>query len=143
MNMTATGWIMLTIVAYLGVMVGVGVYWSKKNNDASDFYLGGRKLGPFVTAMSAEASDMSGWLLMGIPGLAYISGIADPLWTVIGLGIGTYINWLIVAKRIRTYTHEVNAITLPDFFSRRYHDDKNILMCIAALVIIKIGRAHV
>lgn len=87
--MTATGWIMLTIVAYLGVMVGVGVYWSKKNNDASDFYLGGRKLGPFVTAMSAEASDMSGWLLMGIPGLAYISGIADPLWTVIGLGIGT------------------------------------------------------
>lgn len=136
MNMTATGWIMLTIVAYLGVMVGVGVYWSKKNNDASDFYLGGRKLGPFVTAMSAEASDMSGWLLMGIPGLAYISGIADPLWTVIGLGIGTYINWLIVAKRIRTYTHEVNAITLPDFFSRRYHDDKNILMCIAALVII-------
>lgn len=134
--MTATGWIMLTIVAYLGVMVGVGVYWSKKNNDASDFYLGGRKLGPFVTAMSAEASDMSGWLLMGIPGLAYLSGIADPLWTVIGLGIGTYINWLIVAKRIRTYTHEVNAITLPDFFSRRYHDDKNILMCIAALVII-------
>lgn len=127
---------MLTIIAYLAIMVGVGVYWSKKNNDASDFYLGGRKLGPFVTAMSAEASDMSGWLLMGIPGLAYLSGIADPLWTVIGLGIGTYINWLIVAKRIRTYTHEVNAITLPDFFSRRYHDDKNILMCIAALVII-------
>lgn len=134
--MTATGLIMLTIIAYLAVMVGVGVYWSKKNNDASDFYLGGRKLGPFVTAMSAEASDMSGWLLMGIPGLAYLSGIADPLWTVIGLGIGTYINWLIVAKRIRTYTHHVNAITLPDFFSRRYHDDKNILMCIAALVII-------
>lgn len=79
---------------------------------------------------------MSGWLLMGIPGLAYLSGIADPLWTVIGLGIGTYINWLIVAKRIRTYTHHVSAITLPDFFSRRYHDDKNILMCIAALVII-------
>lgn len=134
--MTATGWIMLTIVAYLAVMVGVGVYWSKKNNDASDFYLGGRKLGPFVTAMSAEASDMSGWLLMGVPGLAYLTGIADPLWTVIGLGVGTYINWLIVAKRIRTYTHEVNAITLPDFFSRRYHDDKNVLMCIAALVII-------
>ena len=134
--MTATGWIMLTIVVYLAGMVGIGVYWSKKNNDASDFYLGGRKLGPFVTAMSAEASDMSGWLLMGIPGLAYLSGIADPLWTVIGLGIGTYVNWLIVAKRIRTYTHEVSAITLPDFFSRRYHDDKNILMCIAALVII-------
>lgn len=128
--------IMLTIIVYLGGMVGIGVYWSKKNENVGDFYLGGRKLGPFVTAMSAEASDMSGWLLMGLPGLAYIAGIAEPVWTAIGLGIGTYINWLMVAKRIRTYTHEVNAITLPDFFSLRYRDDKNILMGIAALFII-------
>lgn len=128
--------IMLTIIVYLGGMVGIGVYWSKKNENVGDFYLGGRKLGPFVTAMSAEASDMSGWLLMGLPGLAYIAGIAEPVWTAIGLGIGTYINWLMVAKRIRTYTHEVNAITLPDFFSLRYRDDKNVLMGIAALFII-------
>lgn len=128
--------IMLTIIVYLGGMVGIGVYWSKKNENVGDFYLGGRKLGPFVTAMSAEASDMSGWLLMGLPGVAYIAGIAEPVWTAIGLGIGTYINWLMVAKRIRTYTHEVNAITLPDFFSLRYRDDKNVLMGIAALFII-------
>ena len=126
--------IMLTIIVYLGGMVGIGVYWSKKNENVGDFYLGGRKLGPFVTAMSAEASDMSGWLLMGLPGLAYIAGIAEPVWTAIGLGIGTYINWLMVAKRIRMYTHEVDAITLPDFFSLRYRDDKNVLMGIAALL---------
>ena len=128
--------IMLTIIVYLGGMVGIGVYCSKKNENVGDFYLGGRKLGPFVTAMSAEASDMSGWLLMGLPGLAYIAGIAEPVWTAIGLGIGTYINWLMVAKRIRMYTHEVDAITLPDFFSLRYRDDKNVLMGIAALFII-------
>lgn len=128
--------IMLTIIVYLGGMVGIGVYCSKKNENVGDFYLGGRKLGPFVTAMSAEASDMSGWLLMGLPGLAYIAGIAEPVWTAIGLGIGTYINWLVVAKRIRIYTHQVDAITLPDFFSLRYKDEKNVLMGIAALFII-------
>ncbi|MDD4844812.1 MAG: sodium/proline symporter PutP [Anaerotignum sp.] len=129
--------IMLAIAVYLAVMVAIGIYWSKKNENVGDFYLGGRKLGPFVTAMSAEASDMSSWLLMGLPGVAYLSGIADPAWTAIGLGIGTYINWLIVAKRIRIYTHEAqNSITLPDFFSRRYNDNKNILMGIAAVVII-------
>ncbi len=128
--------IMLTIIVYLGGMVCIGIYCSKRNENVGDFYLGGRKLGPFVTAMSAEASDMSGWLLMGLPGLAYIAGIAEPVWTAIGLGIGTYINWLIVAKRIRTYTHELDAITLPDFFSLRYRDDKNILMGIAAVFII-------
>lgn len=128
--------IMITILVYLGAMLGIGVYCSKKTENVGDFYLGGRKLGPFVTAMSAEASDMSSWLLMGLPGLAYISGIAEPAWTAIGLAIGTYINWLIVAKRIRTYTHELNAITLPDFFSLRYRDDKNMLMGIAALFII-------
>lgn len=129
--------IMIAITVYLMAMVAIGIYWSKKNENVGDFYLGGRKLGPFVTAMSAEASDMSSWLLMGLPGVAYLSGIADPAWTAIGLAIGTYINWLVVAKRIRIYTHEANnSITLPDFFSRRYRDDKNILMCIAAVVII-------
>ena len=90
--------IMAAIILYLAVMLGVGVICSKKNNNVDDFYLGGRKLGPFVTAMSAEASDMSSWLLMGLPGVAYISGIADAFWTALGLAIGTYINWLIVLK---------------------------------------------
>lgn len=127
---------MLTILVYLGGMIIIGIYCSKKNENVGDFYLGGRKLGPFVTAMSAEASDMSSYLLMGLPGLAYLSGVADVGWTAIGLAIGTYLNWLVVAKKIRIYTHRLDAITIPDFFSRRYHDEKNILMCIAAVVII-------
>ncbi|WMI81340.1 sodium/proline symporter PutP [Anaerotignum sp. MB30-C6] len=134
---TAELCIMIAITIYLAAMVAIGIYWSKKNENVGDFYLGGRKLGPFVTAMSAEASDMSSWLLMGLPGVAYLSGIADATWTAIGLAVGTYINWLIVAKRIRIYSHVAdNSITLPDFFSRRYRDDKNILMSIAAVVII-------
>ncbi|NLK22869.1 MAG: hypothetical protein GX309_02450 [Clostridiales bacterium] len=128
--------ILITIVAYLLIVLGIGVYCSKKNNSVDDFYLGGRKLGPFVTAMSAEASDMSSWLLMGLPGVAYLSGIADASWTAIGLAIGTYVNWLIVAKRIRCYSHIAgNSITIPDFFSRRYRDNKNILMCISAFIV--------
>ena len=128
--------IMLTIGAYLAFMIAVGFFFSKRNNTAGDFYLGGRKLGPFVTAMSAEASDMSSWLLMGLPGVAYLTGICDAAWTAIGLAVGTYINWLVVAKRIRVYTHNLGAITIPDFFSKRYDDKKNILNFIAALIII-------
>lgn len=129
--------IMIAIAIYLIAMLGVGIYCSKKNNNVDDFYLGGRKLGPFVTAMSAEASDMSSWLLMGLPGVAYLTGVADAAWTAIGLAIGTYFNWLIIAKRIRIYSHVAdNSITVPDFFSRRYRDNKNILMCISAIVII-------
>lgn len=84
--------IMIAIAIYLIAMLGVGIYCSKKNNNVGDFYLGGRKLGPFVTAMSAEASDMSSWLLMGLPGVAYLTGVADAAWTAIGLAIGTYFN---------------------------------------------------
>ncbi len=124
------------IVAYLIMVVWVGLSFSKKNTNSDDFYLGGRKLGPFVTAMSAEASDMSSWLLMGLPGVAYLSGIADAGWTAIGLAIGTYLNWLIVAKRLRRYTVKTNSITVPDFFSARYRDEKGILNAIAAVVII-------
>lgn len=89
--------ILAAIVVYLAAMVYVGFYFSKKGagGSADEFYLGGRKLGPLVTAMSAEASDMSSWLLMGLPGVAYLSGIADAGWTAIGLAVGTYLNWLI------------------------------------------------
>lgn len=117
--------IMIAIIVYLIGMIYIGFRCSKKNNSTDDFYLGGRKLGPFVTAMSAEASDMSSWLLMGLPGVAYLTGISDAGWTAIGLAAGTYINWLIVAKRIRRYTHTCNnSITIPSFFSNRYRDEK-------------------
>ncbi len=128
--------IIITIIAYLAVMIGVGFYFSKKNESVGDFYLGGRKMGPIVTAMSAEASDMSSWLLMGIPGLVYLSGLADAGWTIIGLAIGTYLNWLLVSSRIRRYTHRVKALTIPEFFSKRYGDSKNILTCVAAVIIV-------
>ena len=130
--------ILASIIIYLAGMLYVGFYFSKKGSGAStdDFYLGGRKLGPLVTAMSAEASDMSSWLLMGLPGVAYLTGIADAGWTAIGLAVGTYLNWLIVAKRLRRYSIACNAITIPDFFSKRYRDEKNILSCIAAIIIL-------
>lgn len=130
--------ILLTIVVYLVAMVLVGVYCSRKGggDSSNEFYLGGRKLGPIVTAMSAEASDMSSYLLMGLPGLAYLSGVAEVGWTALGLAIGTYLNWLIVAKRLRRYTAKVGAITIPSFFSRRYQDQRNVLSCIAAVVIL-------
>lgn len=135
---TAQICIIATILIYLVAMVLVGVYFSRKGGSSSshEFYLGGRKLGPVVTAMSAEASDMSSYLLMGLPGLAYIAGVAEVGWTVIGLAVGTYLNWLIVAKRLRSYSAHMGAITIPDFFSRRYRDQRHILSCIAAVIIL-------
>ena len=112
--------IIITIVLYLAFMLYLGFrYADSSSQSVGDFYLGGRKLGPLVTAMSAEASDMSSWLLMGLPGLAYSTGICDVTWTALGIGIGTYLNWLIVAKRLRTYTEHIGADTVPDFFERR------------------------
>lgn len=136
--MTSTSLLMLfAIIVYLAVVVGMGVYLARRNHTTEDFYLGGRKLGPFVTAMSAEASDMSSWLLMGLPGVAYMTGLADAAWTAIGLAIGTYVNWLVVARRLRRYTHECgNSTTLPLFFSNRYRDEKKILSVLAAVLII-------
>lgn len=127
--------ILTTILAYLAMMVVIGIVFSKKNSNVGDFYLGGRKLGPIVTAMSAEASDMSSWLLMGLPGVAYLTGGAEAGWTAIGLAVGTYINWLIVAKRLRIYSQKCRAITIPDFFAVRYRDKKAV-MGIAAVIIL-------
>lgn len=117
-------------------MLWIGWICARKNESVDDFYLGGRKLGPFVTAMSAEASDMSSWLLMGLPGVAYLTGLAEASWTAIGLVVGTYLNWLIVARRIRRYSHRLGAITVPQFFSKRWGDQRCLLSALAALVII-------
>ena len=138
-----TTMIILAIVIYLGYMIYLGVKMAKENKSSDDFYLGGRKLGPFVTAMSAEASDMSSWLLMGLPGVALLTGLsgnttgfAEAVWTAIGLAVGTYINWLLVARRIRVYSEKTNSTTLPAFFSDRFGDKKGFLTAIAAVVII-------
>lgn len=128
--------ILIIMIIYMAIMVMIGAYFSRKNRTVGDFYLGGRKLGPIVAAMSAEASDMSSWLLMGLPGLAYLSGCAEAGWTAIGLAIGTYLNWLFVSKRLRRYTARTNSITIPGFFSNRFHDDSHSLEAISAIIII-------
>lgn len=130
-------WILIAMLAYLVVVIAIGLLYSRRNKKSEDFFLGGRSLGPWVTAMSAEASDMSSWLLMGLPGLAYISGVGEAAWTAIGLAIGTYLNWRIVSRRLRRYSQIAdNSFTLPDFFSNRFHDKKRILMIISAIFIL-------
>ena len=126
------------MVIYMTVVIILGVTFARKANASSDaYFLGGRSLGPWVTAMSAEASDMSGWLLMGLPGVAYWCGIADAAWTAIGLGVGTYVNWLIVSKRLRRYSEKAgNAITLPEYFSNRFHEKRKVIMTISAVFIL-------
>ena len=130
--------ILAAMIIYMAVVIVIGVVFAKKANKSSeDYFLGGRSLGPWVTAMSAEASDMSGWLLMGLPGVAYWCGLADAFWTAVGLAIGTYLNWLIVAKRLRRYSVRANnSITLPDFFSNRFREKKKVIMSIAAVFIL-------
>ncbi len=128
---------LIAIVAYMAVVIAIGIVFAKRaNKNTEAYFLGGRTLGPWVSAFSAEASDMSGWLLMGLPGLAYWSGLASAGWTAIGLAIGTYLNWLIVSKRLRRYSIAVDAITIPDYFSNRFHENKRVLMTIASVMII-------
>ncbi|MBQ7096211.1 MAG: sodium/proline symporter [Clostridia bacterium] len=128
---------LIAIVIYIAGMVIIGALFTKRSNVSSEgYFLGGRTLGPFVTAMSAEASDMSGWLLMGLPAVALMTGLPEAVWTAVGLAIGTYINWLIVAKRLRVYSHQIKAFTLPDFFSNRFGDKAKIISTVAAAIII-------
>jgi len=121
--------ILIAMSLYMVFVIGIGFYYAKRANESSEnYFIGGRTLGPWVTAMSAEASDMSGWLLMGLPGVAYWYGLSDAIWTAIGLGVGTYINWLVVAKRLRRYSLLAgNSITVPDFFSNRFKEDKKVI----------------
>ena len=128
--------IILAIVVYLVGMILIGYRHSKGTKNSSDFYLGGRKLGPIVAAMSTEASDMSAYLLMGVPGLALFCGVAEAGWTAIGLAAGTYLNWLLVARRLRSYSARVDAITVPDFLARRFRDNTKLIETVGALVII-------
>ena len=129
--------IMGTIILYLCFVIFTGVMIGRRSKKSAEgFYLGGRRMGPLVTAMSAEASDMSSYLLMGIPGLAYLSGVADASWTAIGLAVGTYLNFLLVAKRLRRYSVKLDAITIPGFISKRYGEKRPVIMCISALIIL-------
>lgn len=128
---------LVAMVIYMLAVVGIGLYFSRRaNKNAEAYFLGGRSLGPWVAAFSAEASDMSGWLLMGLPGLAYWTGLADAGWTAIGLFVGTYFNWLIVSRRLRRYSVRLDAITIPGFFSKRFHENKKVILSIASLFII-------
>ena len=130
--------ILIAMVLYMAAVIVIGIVYARRANKSSEnYFLGGRSLGPWVTAMSAEASDMSGWLLMGLPGVAYWCGLADAAWTAIGLAIGTYFNWLIVSKRLRRYSIRANnSITLPEFFSNRFRENKKVIMLLAAAFIL-------
>ena len=126
---------------YLLIMLGIGIYFFRKSQSQSDYFLGGRNLNPWVTSMSAQSSDMSGWLLMGLPGTAFLltknNGIGEAFWTALGLGIGTYINWLILAKRLRKYSeHAGDSITIPTYLENRFRDKSHLLKMISAIFIV-------
>lgn len=140
---------MITFVIYLLVMLGIGFFFFMRNRDVKDYVLGGRSLNPWLSALSAQASDMSGWLLMGLPGLAYLflatdsgnqftyQGMYEAIWTAIGLLVGTYLNWLLIAKRLRTFTQVANdSLTVSDFFENRFEDKSHFLRIFSALVIV-------
>ena len=131
-------WVVFAMLLYFVAVLTIGfVYAKRSNSSTAEYFLGGRGVGPWLTALSAEASDMSGWLLMGLPGVAYFTGASDAMWTAIGLAIGTYLNWKFVAKRLRKYSVVAgDSITLPEFYSKRFHDRKNIVSTVAALIIM-------
>ncbi len=130
------GWIFLAFILYLALMVVVGAVYAKTNKSSEDYFLGGRNLGGFVAALSAQASDMSGWLLMGLPGSVYALGTGQS-WIAIGLFIGTVCNWLFISKRLRRYTIRANnSLTLPTYFENRFHDKKRILLLVSSVTIV-------
>lgn len=131
-------YVVLAMLLYFIVVLTIGFVYTKRSNSSTDeYFLGGRKVGPWFTALSAEASDMSGWLLMGLPGVAYFTGASDAMWTAIGLAIGTWANWHFTAKRLRKYSVIAgDSITLPQFYSNRFHDKKNIVSTVAAIIIL-------
>lgn len=134
--MTASTPMLITFVVYIAAMVLIGLIAYLRTKNLSDYILGGRSIGSFVTALSAGASDMSGWLLMGLPGAIFVAGISES-WIAIGLVVGAYLNWLFVAGRLRVQAeHNGNALTLPDYFTNRFEDNSRILRIFSALVIL-------
>ena len=130
------GWILLAFVLYLLMMVVVGAAYAKKNTSSEDYFLGGRQLGGFVAALSAQASDMSGWLLMGLPGSVYALGTGQ-IWIAVGLFIGTVCNWLFISQRLRRYTIRANnSLTIPTYFQNRFRDEKRILLAVSSITIV-------
>lgn len=128
-------WLIFSFILYLLVLLGIGFYFSKKSTTMSDYFLGGRKMGIWVTALSAQASDMSSWLLMSVPGAVYISGLGSA-WIAIGLLIGTYLNWKIVAQRLRKYSQAAgNAITIPQYLQNRFNSDSVVIRTVCAVII--------
>ena len=129
--------VLAAFAVYLLAMILIGFFYMKRTKNASDFFLGGRSVGPVTAAISAEASDMSSWLLMGLPGLAYLFGIQEALWTAVGLAIGTFVNWRFVAARLRRYTmRSGDAITIPEFLKNRFRDRSNLLSVVSAFFIL-------
>ncbi|MBA5761398.1 sodium/proline symporter PutP [Vibrio sp. 404] len=124
-----------TFIAYLILMLAIGVIAYQRTKNSTDYFLGGRSLGPWPAALSAGASDMSGWLLLGLPGYAYAAGI-EAFWLAGGLLVGTWANWLINAKRLRTYSITTDALTIPEFFSRRFNDNSKMIQTISAFFIL-------
>lgn len=132
----SSGGILAAFAIYLAAMMGIGIYYWRKEQSMSDYILGGRQLGAWVTSMSAEASDMSGWMLMGLPGYAYAAGVQAG-WIALGLILGTWLNWRFVAKRLRQYTQIANdSLTMPDYFENRFHDKSQVLRIISAVFIL-------
>lgn len=131
------GWVIVAFVLYLLMMIAIGALYAKGNNNSEDYFLGGRKLNGFVAALSAQASDMSGWLLMGLPGAIYLTGVGGDGWIAIGLFIGTTLNWLLIATKLRRYTIRANnSVTLPTYFENRFHDEKKVLMTVSSITIV-------
>jgi sodium/proline symporter len=136
MTGNSLGWIILAFVLYLLMMVAIGALYSRKNSSTEDYFLGGRSLGGFVAALSAQASDMSGWLLMGLPGSIYALGTGQA-WIAIGLFFGTVFNWVFISGRLRRYTIRANnSLTLPTYFENRFHDKKKVLLFISSVTIV-------
>lgn len=128
--------IIASFIGYFVVVLLIGLYFYRKSSTLSDYVLGGRGLNPWVAALSAQASDMSGWLLMGLPGALYLSGMSE-VWIGVGLAIGAYASWLVIARRLRQYSYVAgNAITLPEFFENRFHDRNGVLRLVSSIVIL-------